>query len=91
MLRTRRSSSSGQVAAEYVGGLLLVAVVIGALIGAQVHTTIAVEAERAVCKITGSSECGEPGVPEAEAADDGEPGEPDREVHDAEVRLRPPG
>ena len=38
MLRTRLSSSSGQVAAEYMGGLLLVAVVIAALLGTQVHT-----------------------------------------------------
>ena len=53
MLRTRLSSTAGQVAAEYLGGLLLVAVVIGALIGAQVHTLIAVEVERAICKITG--------------------------------------
>ena len=44
MVRTRLSSSAGQVAAEYVGGLLLVAVVIGALLGGQVHTKIAVEA-----------------------------------------------
>ena len=70
MLRTRLSSTAGQVAAEYLGGLLLVAVVIGALIGAQVHTSIAVEVQRAICKITGSTECGEPGVPEAEASDE---------------------
>ena len=36
MLRLR--SAAGQVAAEYLGGLLLVAVVIAALIGSQVHT-----------------------------------------------------
>ena len=47
--------------------LLLVAVVIAALLGSQVHTHIAVEVERAICKITGSSACGEPGVPEADA------------------------
>ena len=91
MLRPRLSSSAGQVAAEYLGGLLLVAVVVGAMIGARVHTTIAVEAERAICKITGSTECGEPGVPEAEGADDSEPGEPDREVHDAECDNDLPG
>jgi len=91
MLRTRLSSSAGQVGAEYLGGLLLVAVIVAALIGAQVHTTIAVEAERAICKITGSSGCGEPGVPEAEASDDDEPGEPDREVHDAECDNDLPG
>jgi hypothetical protein len=40
MLRTRLSSPAGQVAAEYVGGLLLVAVVIAALLGGQLHTSI---------------------------------------------------
>jgi hypothetical protein len=90
MLRTRLSSSSGQVAAEYLGGLLLVAVVIAALLGGQLHTKIAVEAERAICKITGSAGCGEPGVPKPEGADS-DPGEPDREVHDAECDNDLPG
>ena len=91
MLRTRLSSSAGQVAAEYMGGLLLVAVVIAALLGTQVHTSIAVETERAICKITGSLGCGEPGVPQAEDDDDSDPGEPDREVHDAECDNNLPG
>ncbi len=91
MLRTRLSSSAGQVAAEYVGGLLLVAVVIGALFGGQVHTKIAVEVERAICKITGSAHCGEPGVPQAQDADDTPPGTPDREVHDAQCDNDLPG
>jgi Zn-dependent metalloprotease len=90
MLRTRLSSSAGQVAAEYMGGLLLVAVVVAALLGGQVHTRIAVEAERAICKITGSVACGEPGVPKPEGADS-DPGEPDREVHDAECDNDLPG
>jgi hypothetical protein len=51
----RLRCSAGQVAAEYMGGLLLVAVVIAALIGTQVHTHIAVEVQRAICKIGGSS------------------------------------
>ena len=55
------------------------------------HTAIAVEAQRAICKITQSTECGEPGVPEAEGSDDSEPGEPDREVHDAECDNDLPG
>ena len=66
MLRLR--STAGQVAAEYVGVLLLVAVVVAALIGSQVHTHVAVEVQRAICKIAGSSECGEPGVPRAGAS-----------------------
>jgi Zn-dependent metalloprotease len=90
MLRTRLSSSAGQVAAEYLGGLLLVAVVIAALLGGQLHTKIAVEAERAICKITGSAGCGEPGVPTPEGADS-DPSEPDREVHDAECDNDLPG
>ena len=91
MPRTRLSSSAGQVAAEYVGGLLLVAVVIGALLGGQVHTRIAVEVERAICKVTGSAQCGEPGVPKPEGAGDSEPGDPDREVHDADCDNDLPG
>jgi bacillolysin len=90
MLRTRLSSSAGQVAAEYVGGLLLVAVVIGALLGGQVHTKIAVEAERAICKITGAAGCGEPGVPRPPGANT-DPGAPSREVHDAKCDNDLPG
>jgi hypothetical protein len=90
MPRTRLSSPAGQVAAEYMGGLLLVAVAIAALLGAQLHTGIAVEAQRAICKITGSAGCGEPGVPRPEDAD-ADPGEPDREVHDAECDNHLPG
>ena len=59
MLRLR--SSTGQVAAEYMGVLLVVGAIVTALLGSQLHTHIAVEAERAICKITGSTACGEPG------------------------------
>src|SRR5215207_11612833 len=86
----RLRSSAGQVAAEYLGALLLVAVVIAALIGSQLHTQIAVEVERAICKIAGSSGCGEPGVPQAGAGEE-TPGEPDRSVYDAECDNDLPG
>lgn len=88
---SRLRSSTGQVTAEYAGGLLLVAVVVAALLGAQVHTKIAVEAERAVCKIAGLSGCGEPGVPEAGASGEDAPGEPDRSVYDDECQNDLPG
>ena len=87
----RLRSAAGQVAAEYMGGLLLVAVVIAALIGSQLHTHIAVEVQRAICKITGSSACGEPGVPQAGASGDHKPGDPDRSVYDAECKDDLPG
>jgi hypothetical protein len=58
--------------------------VIGALLHTQIHTHIAVEVERAICKISGSASCGEPGVPKAQDSGDDPPGKPDREVHDAE-------
>ena len=90
MVRTRLRSPAGQVAAEYLGALLLVAVVIAALIGSQLHTHVAVEVQRAICKIAGSEECGEPGVPKAGAAND-EPGEPDRSVYDDECKNDLPG
>ena len=73
MLRLR--STTGQVAAEYMGVLLVVAAIVTALLGSQLHTHIAVEAQRAICKITGSTACGEPGVPKG-ADSDHTPGEP---------------
>jgi Zn-dependent metalloprotease len=88
---SRLRASHGQVAAEYMGALLLVAVVVAALIGSQVHTQIAVEAQRAVCKITGATGCGEPGVPKAGASDDNEPGEPNRSVYDDDCKNDLPG
>jgi Zn-dependent metalloprotease len=87
---SRLRASTGQVAAEYMGGLLLVAVVVAALLGSQLHTHVAVEVQRAICKITGSASCGEPGVPQA--GDPGhEPGDPDRSVYDAECKDDLPG
>jgi NADH:ubiquinone oxidoreductase subunit 3 (subunit A) len=62
----RLRSQAGQVASEYLGVLLLVAVVVAALLATQLHTQIAVEVERAICKIASSWECGEPGVPDDE-------------------------
>ena len=87
----RLRAQAGQVAAEYLGVLLLVAVVIAALIGTQLHTHIAVEVQRAICKIAGSAACGEPGVPQAQGADDDDPGEPDRSVYDDECKNDLPG
>ena len=91
MLRTRLSSSAGQVAAEYLGGLLLVAVVIAALIGTQVHTQHRGRGRARDLQDHRLGRCGEPGVPQPEGADDAEPGEPDREVHDAECDNDLPG
>ena len=88
---SRLREPTGQVAAEYLGVLLLVAVIVAAMLGAQVHTRVAVEVERAICKIAGSSECGAPGVPRAgEPGEDG-PGEPDRSVYDDECQNDLPG
>jgi Zn-dependent metalloprotease len=88
MLRLR--STTGQVAAEYMGVLLVVAAIVTALLGSQLHTHIAVEAQRAICKITGSTACGEPGVPKG-ADSDHTPGDPDRNVYDAECKDDLPG
>src|SRR3954463_130070 len=88
MLRLR--STTGQVAAEYMGVLLVVAALVTALLGSQLHTHIAVEAQRAVCKITGSTACGEPGVPKG-ADSDHTPGDPHRDVYDAECKDDLPG
>jgi hypothetical protein len=59
----------GQVSAEYLGVLLLVAVVVGAFIATGIGGTIASEARNAVCKIAGA-ECAEgttPGGPTTRA------------------------
>jgi len=88
---SRLRATAGQVAAEYVGVLLLVAVIVAAMLGAQVHTQIAVEVERAVCKIAGSAQCGEPGVPRPEGSGEDGPGEPDRSVYDDECKNDLPG
>ena len=58
MLRRDR----GQVTAEYVGMLLVVALIVGALVVAGPAQRIAGEAVRAVCEIAGG-QCGEPPAP----------------------------
>jgi hypothetical protein len=62
MLRGER----GQVTAEYVGVLLLVAVIIGGLITAGPAQRIADETVRAICRIAGGS-CGGPSGPSSPA------------------------
>ena len=57
MLRRER----GQVAAEYVGMLLLVAVIVAALVVAGPAQRIADGAARAVCQIAGGSCTGDAG------------------------------
>ena len=55
-LRNRVEDQRGQTAAEYMGILLVVAVIIGALIAAKVHTHIADAANTMVDKIAGGKE-----------------------------------
>ena len=55
-LRNRVSDQSGQTAAEYMGILLVVAVIIGALIAADVDGKIAKAAGDMVDKIAGGKE-----------------------------------
>ena len=73
-----------------MGVLLVVAAIVTALLGSQLHTHIAVQAQRAICKITGSTACDEPGVPNG-ADSDHTPGEPGRNVYDAECKDDLPG
>ena len=47
MLRLR--STTGQVAAQYMGVLLVVAAIVTARLGSQLHTHIAVERQRTIC------------------------------------------
>ena len=55
-LRGRLADQSGQTAAEYMGILLVVAVIIGALIAANVDNRIADAANGMVDKIAGGNE-----------------------------------
>ena len=55
-LRRRVADQSGQTAAEYMGILLVVAVIIGALIAADVDGKIANAANEMVEKIKGGNE-----------------------------------
>ena len=55
-LRSRVSEQRGQTAAEYMGILLFVAVVVGALIAANVDGAIADAANEMVKKIAGGKE-----------------------------------
>ena len=55
-LRNRVADQSGQTAAEYMGILLVVAVIIGALIAADVDGKIADAAKGMIDKISGGNE-----------------------------------
>jgi hypothetical protein len=55
-VRNRMSEQRGQTAAEYMGILLVVAVIIGALIAADVDGKIAEAAKTMVDKIAGGNE-----------------------------------
>ena len=55
-IRTRVADQQGQTAAEYMGILLVVAVIIGALIAADVDGKIADAANKMVDKISGGKE-----------------------------------
>jgi hypothetical protein len=55
-LRNRAADQRGQTAAEYMGILLVVAVIIGALIAADVDGKIADAAKTMVDKIAGGNE-----------------------------------
>jgi hypothetical protein len=55
-MRTRLEQERGQTAAEYMGILLVVAVIIGALIASGLHHKIADAANTMVGKIAGGDE-----------------------------------
>ena len=55
-IRTRVADQQGQTAAEYMGILLVVAVIIGALLASHIDTRIAKAAGDMVDKIAGGNE-----------------------------------
>ena len=60
----------GQTTAEYMGVLLLVAVIVGALVSSGIGTTIAARASEAVCAIAGGGCEATAGTSSADAARD---------------------
>jgi hypothetical protein len=61
-MRSRLRAQAGQTAAEYMGVLLVVSVIIAAVATTQVGTQIREEMSRIVCEIFGG-DCGEPDTP----------------------------
>ena len=61
----RLRAEVGQTAAEYLGGLLIVSVIIAAVAMTDAGTHIKNEMARIVCEIGGGGDCGEPGESEA--------------------------
>ena len=57
-------SERGQTAAEYLGMLLVVSIVIAAVGTTDAGATIAGESRRLVCEIGGGSDCGSPPAPQ---------------------------
>ncbi|MFJ6634744.1 polymorphic toxin-type HINT domain-containing protein [Streptomyces sp. NPDC091376] len=53
-----RASQSGQSALEYVGLVVVVAAIIGALVGTGIGPTLAEGLSTQVCRITGGGDCG---------------------------------
>jgi Zn-dependent metalloprotease len=85
-------SSTGQTSAEYMGVLLLVAVVIGSLFGSDLSDRVVTETQRAICRIaSGGEPCDASARPQEESEQANTAGEPDREVHDAECDNDLPG
>jgi hypothetical protein len=83
-LRKRHRRDRGQTAIEYVGLVVVVAAIVGALVGTGIGPTLAEGISNQVCRVTGGGGCGGGGQPEAQddrATGDDDPGG-DKPVND---------
>jgi len=80
----------GQTGADYMGALLLVAVIVFALVVTDAPAHVAGKVRQAVCSIRAGSDCGEPNRSGGYAEDDYEDsGLADREIYDADCGSTP--
>jgi Flp pilus assembly pilin Flp len=68
-MRQHATQERGQTAAEYLGVLLLVALVVAALLSVGIGGTIASSLQRAVCEISGGAVCASDGGSDGDGAD----------------------
>jgi bacillolysin len=77
-------SQRGQTGAEYLGILLIVSLVVGALAAGGIGDAVAARTEYLVCKIGGSTGCQEP--PPPRSASPGDESDAPREIYDAHCK-----
>lgn len=70
-----RRSQSGQGAIEYLGLVLVVVAIVGALVATGIGAELSEKISAQVCQIAGGGNCGDGGVTQAQGGDRGQPGD----------------